>query len=284
MGVPGDLPERIAALRPEEHRSLGVLAVVAPASLAVDEVSRLAEVASSLPALTALAQQGLVRREPSGRWSLAPESAARLKRLLAGLDTTDRVLRGFIGIAEDGRLDMADLDAVVELTRIAAETGRWSELLRLAEAAQTALSTTHRVEEWVEIVERRLEAARVVGDTAAMARAQAELARLAETSDARPPPPGPSTPGALRWLLAIAAVVVAVLVGLGVGYLVGNSGGDDGGAGSGATTLTVTAPVTTEVTTPGQTVTETQTETITETVTETTTVTETVETSPGGIP
>jgi hypothetical protein len=56
-------------------------------------------------------------------------------------------------------------DAVVELTRIAAETGRWAELLRLAEAAQTALSTTHRVEDWIEIVERRLEAARVVGES-----------------------------------------------------------------------------------------------------------------------
>ena len=54
---------------------------------------------------------------------------------------------------------------MVELTRIAAETGRWAELLRLAEAAQTAPSTTHRVEDWVEIVERRLEAARVVGES-----------------------------------------------------------------------------------------------------------------------
>jgi hypothetical protein len=219
MGAPGeprrDLSELIAALGPEERRSLGVLAVVAPASLAADEVSRLAEVASSVQALTGLAQRGLVRREPDGRWSLAPESASRLKRLLAGLDTTDRVLRGFIGIAEDGRLDLSDLDAVVELTRIAAETGRWAELLRLAEAAQTALSTTHRVEEWVEIVERRLEAARVLGDTAAMARAGRELARLAEDADARRPSPGPSRPTALRWLLAIAALVVIAAVGSG---------------------------------------------------------------------
>lgn len=186
---PGDLSELIAAFGPEERRSLGVLAVVAPASLATDEVSRLAEIASSVQALTGLAQQGLVRREPDGRWSLAPESASRLKRLLAGL-TTDRVLRGFIGIAEDGRLDLSDLDAVVELTRIAAETGRWAELLRLAEAAQTALLTTHRVEDWVEIVERRLEAARVLGDTAAMARAERELARLGEDADARGRPQG----------------------------------------------------------------------------------------------
>jgi hypothetical protein len=104
-------------------------------------------------------------REDGNRLSLAPDVRGRLKRLLASVDVTDRVLRGFIHIAEDGWLTIDDLDAVLELTRIAAETGRWTELLRLAEAAGTTLSMTHRIEEWVEIVERRLEAAEVVGDS-----------------------------------------------------------------------------------------------------------------------
>jgi hypothetical protein len=78
----------------------------------------------------------------------------------------------------DAALTLDDLDAVVELTRIAAQTGRWRELLRLAEAAETTLSTTHRVEEWVEIVERRREAAQALDDRDAARRAERELERL----------------------------------------------------------------------------------------------------------
>jgi hypothetical protein len=225
-GPRGELAERIALLTPEERRSLGVWAVVAPASLTTGEVARLAEVPSAVRPLTDLERQGLVRRGTDDRWSLAPESASQLKRLLASIDTTDRVLPGFIGIAEDGQLTLSDLDAVVELTRIAAENGRWAELLRLAEAAENTLSTTRRVEEWVEIVERRLEAARALGDTAAAARAERELARLADEAAARSRSGGPSPRAGLRWPLVAAAAVVVGAVGIGAGYLVAERGSD----------------------------------------------------------
>ena len=68
------------------------------------------------------------------------------------------------------------------MTRIAAETGHWAELLELAEAAETTLSLTRRIEEWIEIVERPLHAAQAVGDRQAAVRAEQELDRLRRTT------------------------------------------------------------------------------------------------------
>jgi hypothetical protein len=157
---------------------LSVLAVTGRASVSVDELGELAEVSDAERALAELERRGLVVRDDRDRRALPPGARERLKQLLVSVDVVDRVLRGFIQIAEDGRLTLDDLDVAVELTRIAAETGHWAELLQLAEAAETTLSITHRVEEWVEIVERRLEAARVVGDREATVRAEQELDRL----------------------------------------------------------------------------------------------------------
>jgi hypothetical protein len=183
--------------------------------------------------------------------------------LLASVDVTDRALRAFIRIAEDGRLTLDDLDAVVELTRIA--TGRWKELLRLAEAAETTLSTTHRVEEWIEIVERRREAARALGDGDAERRAERELERLG----ARAPPV--AAPGPTVWPSALLAAAIAAVVGVAAGYLIadessdgvdsdGDRGrgrrrrdrdGDSHGDGDGTTTTTTTTVITETVTEPG---------------------------------
>jgi hypothetical protein len=178
--------------------------------------------------------------------------------LLASVDIVDRVLRGFIRIAEDGRLTLDDLDAIVELTGIAAETQRWRELIRLAEAAETTLSTKHRVEEWIEIAERRGEARRALDDEQAMRRAEEELARLRASG-----PPGGGVPMTLSALAAAA-------VGVGAGYLIGNGSGDgtqtvtEAGAAGAAATETVTETAAAET----ETVTETTTTTFTVTVTE----------------
>jgi hypothetical protein len=198
------------------------------------------------------------------RYSLAPPARGPLKRLLASVDVTDRALRAFIRIAEDGRLALDDLDAVVELTRIAAQTGRWRELLRLAEAAETTLSTTHRVEEWVEIVERRRDAAQAIKDRDAARRAEQELERLG----ARAPP---GVDGGPRIALSVLAAAAAAAAGVGVGYLIA-----DGSSGGSTETITETQAAATETVTETATETGTATETITTTTTTTTTVTEPV--------
>jgi hypothetical protein len=242
----------LGSLDPGARLILAALAVVAPGSLSLGEVREVTEVPEAQPALAELERRGLVIRE-ADRFSLAPEEQGR-KGLLATLDMVDRVLRGFIAIAEDGRLTLEDLDAVLGLTRIAAETGRWTELLRLVEAAETTLSTTRRVEEWIEIVKRRHEAAEAVGDDKAARQAKRELARLRRMARHGV---GMSTGAA-----ALAAVAIAG-VSLGAGYLIGDESPaeSDAGKAKGAKTVTKTE------TDPAETVTDTVTETQTETTT-----------------
>jgi hypothetical protein len=275
------LTAELRALDPDARLVLGVFAVAARASLSVAELAEIAGLPDARPAVAELERRGLVVRENGDRYAVAPAVQGRLKRVLASADVVDRVLRAFIQIAEDGRLTIDDLDAVAELTRVAAETGRWAELLRLAEAAESTLSTTRRVEAWVVIVERRLEAARVLGDTRAASRAEAELDRVARTggvttvgypeAEESSPSGGPST------ALALLGAAVVGAVGIGVGYAIG----DQTSEGSDTTTLTetVSSTETETVTEEGgtETVTETgatvtETETVTETVTETETV------------
>jgi hypothetical protein len=114
------------SLDPAARLILATLAVVAPGSISVEELAELTEVSEAQPALAELERRGLAIRE-GDRFSLAPQEQER-KGLFASIDMVDRVLRGFIEIAEDGRLALDDLDAVLGLTRIAAETGRWTEL------------------------------------------------------------------------------------------------------------------------------------------------------------
>lgn len=250
----------LRSLDPPARFVLAVLAVVVPASLSVEQLGEITEVSEPELSLAELERRGLVVRE-GDRYTLAPEERGRLKRLLASLDTIDRVLRGFIQIAEDGRLTIADLDAVLELTRIAAATGRWTELLRLAEAAQATLATARRAEEWVEIVERWHEAAEAVGDSHAAIRAEQELARLRSIASR----PGVAT---VRTTLAVLTAAAVGAVGFGAGYLIGDqsSADSDTDPANGATTVTETETETEAA--------ETVTETVTETETETETVTE----------
>ena len=147
----------LGSLDPGAQLVLAALAVVVPASLSVEELGEITELSEAELSLDELERRGLVVRDGE-RYALAPAEREPLKRLLASLDTVDRVLRGFINIAEDGRLTPDDLDAVLELTRIAAATGHWAQLLRLVNAAETTLSVTRRVKEWGEILERRGEA------------------------------------------------------------------------------------------------------------------------------
>jgi hypothetical protein len=126
----------LRSLDPAARLVLAALAVVWPGSLSVEEAEEITEVPGARPSLTELEGRGLAARE-GNRFSLAPEEQGR-KGLLASLDMVDRALRGLIKIAEDGRLTLDDLDAVLGLTRIAAEAGRWSELLRLVEVAETS--------------------------------------------------------------------------------------------------------------------------------------------------
>jgi hypothetical protein len=260
--------------------------VLGRATVSVETLAEFSGVRDVRPAVEELDRRRLVARVPGDRLSVAPGVQGRLRRLLAAEDEVDAVLRGLIRRAEDGRLTAGDIDAVNEATRVASETGRWRELLRLAQASEPALSTTNRVEDWAQIVERRLEAARALGDEAAAAHAQRELDRLAAmgaptrvmTVAEERAAPAPAERSGMMWPLIVLVGLALAAAGIGLGYLIGNETSD-------ATTVTETTPTETEAvtetaTSPAATVevttTATQTETETQTVTEPQTVTVTV--------
>ena len=222
------LSSQLQSLVPEERLALAALAVVGGASVSIDALGEVAGIADGRRAAEGLARTGLVVEAPGQRLAVAPGSRATLKRQLASSDAVERALRGFTRLAEYRRLAPDDLDAVDELTRVAAETGRWEELLRLAEAAETPLSATPRVEDWAAIVERRLEAASMLGDEDAVARARGELNRLPHLVPAPPAAPAQRSHsgGGSRTALAVLGAVVLAAVGIGAGYLIGSGTAD----------------------------------------------------------
>lgn len=286
LGDPGgtQLSAELATLDVEVRRVLAALAVVAPAPVSVRALGEVSGVADARRAVDVLDRRRLIAREPGDRVSVAPGVQGRLKQLLATDDEVDGVLRGLIRRAEDGRLEPGDIDAVSEATRVASETGRWAALLRLAQASEPTLAATHRLDVWTRIVERRLEAARALGDQAAAAHAVQELERLAGmsaptqvmTAETEVVRPAPAARQGTNWPLIVLAGVALAALGVGLGYLIGDGTSE-------TTTITESTPAETDVvteTSTGQattvttTLTETQPVTETETVTETLTVTE----------
>ena len=165
----------IESLTPDERRVLAVLVAVGGAWVTAEQLAALSEIDDVVPVLVELERRGLVRKDERGRYAAAAGSDTRLRRALGVLDTADRVLRQLISIAEDGRLTLDDLDAVLGITAWAAQVGRLQELLQLVEAVEKTLSVSRRVEAWVPLVRRAKEAARELGDTEAEAWADEQL-------------------------------------------------------------------------------------------------------------
>ncbi len=317
-GEEAQLPPALESLEPVECLVLAALAAVGQSSLSAGELASLTEVEDVRPIVAELERRGLLRAEEPERYALPPGLAAKLRRAWDIVDTADRVLRQFVSIAEDGKLTMSDLDAVLGIADWAAQAGRWAEVLRLVKAAETALSLTRRVEAWVELLERGRAAARALGDRDAESWVEERL-RSCERALERAGG-GPRTSlrrGDLRprarpsfAKMLVGAVVLAVTAGAGFGVGYGVAGGSET-----VTTVeggTVTLPGTTvalpgetvtrageTVTLPGETVTQpgttvtlpaetvtpppaTTTAVITETVTTTVVVTETVTTTVSG--
>ena len=241
----------IESLTPDERRVLAVLVAVGGAWVTAEQLAALSEIDDVVPVLVELERRGLVRKDERGRYAAAAGSDTRLRRALGVLDTADRVLRQLISIAEDGRLTLDDLDAVLGITAWAAQVGRLQELLQLVEAVEKTLSVSRRVEAWVPLVRRAKEAARELGDTEAEAWADEQLRvcerALATVGLRRPLEPPPHLhPSGLRLGLATVALAGAAVVGFVAASAVG--------AEAGAAGRTVTLPGQT-VTTPGETIT-----------------------------
>jgi hypothetical protein len=278
------LSAELSTLGADARRVLAALAVLGRAPVSVDTVGEVSRVWDARPALDELDRRRLIVRESGNRLSVTPAVQGRLKSLLATEDEVDGVVQGLTRRAEDGRLAPGDIEAVDEATRIATETGRWAPLLRLAQASEATLAGTQRVDVWTRVVERRLEAARALGDQAAAAHAQQELDNLAAmeaptrvvttATEERAAAAPPAERAGMAWPFVLLVGLALAAAGTGLGYLLGSETSD-------ATTVTETSPAQTEVMTetatgPTTTVTTTATETQTQTETEIQTVTETV--------
>jgi hypothetical protein len=239
-------PIDVASLTPEERRVLAVLAAVGGAWVTAEQLASLSEIDDARPVLAELERRGLVRKDERRRYAAVAGLGTRLRRALGVVDTADRVLRQLISIAEDGRLTLDDLDAVLGITAWAAEVGRLTELLQLVEAVQKTLSVTQRVEAWLQLVRRAKEAARELGDTQTEAWADEQLRVCERTVVLRTPIEPAPRPSGLRLGLATVALAGAALVGFVAASAVGAEAGPAG--------PTVTLPGQT-VTTPGETIT-----------------------------
>jgi hypothetical protein len=223
----------LASLTPPEREVLAVLAVMGDVALSPEQLAALTSVSDPRPFLAALEHRGFVKREAGDRYRIAAGRRERLREAWNVVDTGDRVLRQLISIAEDGRLTWSDLDAVLGVSRWACEFGRFEELLRLVKAVQTTVDVVRRIEAWVVIVRRALQAARALGDVDAQAWAEQELARYVRVDaheserfvHRRVP----------RWLAPAVAAAAAAGVGLLVGYAIFNTSS----SGLGATTVSV---------------------------------------------
>jgi hypothetical protein len=228
-----ELPAELASLTPAEREVLAALAAMGDATLSPEQLAALTSVEDPRPVLGELARRGFLHADEAERYGVPPGLRERLRRAWNLVDTGDRVLRQLISIAEDGRLTMADLDAVLGISEWACQTGRFEELLRLVQAVRTTVDVLHRVEAWVTIVHRAVQAARALGDTGAEAWAEGELAAAARfigdnsTAEAheqreqalrRPATQRPAAPRLSGRLLRLAALAGAAGVGLAAGF------------------------------------------------------------------
>ncbi len=134
-----DISAELSSLDVNARRVLAALAVLGRAPVSVETLGELSGVSDARPAVEELGRRRLIADEPGDRVSVSPEVQGRLKGLLATDDEVDAVLRGLIRRAEDGRLAAGDIEAVDEATRVASETGRWPQVLRLAQTSEPTL-------------------------------------------------------------------------------------------------------------------------------------------------
>jgi hypothetical protein len=284
--VPEDDPatEQLKGLSELERDVLSALAVVGETSLAPTQIETLLGVDDVRAAVEELRRRGLVESDEEDRVAAAPGLRDRLSKAWNVVDTGDRVLQQLISIAEDGRLNLDDLDAVLGITEWACGLGRFEQLLRLVHAVQTTVDVVHRAETWLQILGRAREAAEAVGDVDAEAWVEAERRRVVRaTRGVRRVPSERRSPARLpNWVVRGVVPVALVGAGFGIATVLGGGSSDEGGGATAVTapartvslagtTVTaagtvVTVPPTT-VTVPGTTVTIPEVTTVTTTVT-----------------
>ena len=280
--VPDDqaLTEQLSALSELERDVLAALAVVGDTALSPAQIEKLVGVADARQGVAELERRGLLQRDQDDRVAAAPGLRDRLSKLWNLADTGDRLIQQLISIAEDGRLSVDDLDAVLGISEWACRLGRFEQLLRLVHAVQTTIDVVHRTQKWIEILGYAREAARSLDDVKAQAWVEAELRRVSRLPGTRISRVVPRT-SVQSWILRVVVPVALVGAGFGLATVLDSGTPVEVGATTvtapprtvrlGGTTVTaagttVTVPPTT-LTVPGTTVTVPDVTTVTVTVT-----------------
>jgi hypothetical protein len=167
------LTAQLLATRSEdEQRVLAALAVSSGASVGEEHLNELAGVANARPALESLQQRKLVQAH-SPRYTLTGSLDEALREEWDLTPWYERALVHFATWAEEQRHDpdrvLEAADAILGVVQWAAQNGRWEGVLRLGRATEGPLTVRGHWGAWAQTLERELEAARQLGDTAAEA-------------------------------------------------------------------------------------------------------------------
>lgn len=235
--VPDDeaLTEQLSALSKVERDVLAALAVVGDTALSPAQIEKLVGVAEAREAVAELERRGLLLRDEDDRVAAAPGLRERLSKLWNLADTGDRLIQQLISIAEDGRLSIDDLDAVLGISEWACRLGRFEQLLRLVHAVQTTRDVVQRTQKWIEILGYAREAARSLDDVQAEAWVEAELRRVSRLSRAGGSRVAPRA-SLQSWIVRVVVPVALVGAGFGLATVLDSGPPVDVGA------TTVTAP------------------------------------------
>lgn len=153
-----ELPEALVrASSPEQRRALGVLARLAPASVALEEVARIADIVDAGVVLADLLERGLAAAADGSRWVAALGGPTALP-----LSEPAHVVAGLVSDAAAWTVD--DVPAISVAIDLAQAAGAVHDVIALARAADSLLSLGRRWGTWERALRAALDAARRTGD------------------------------------------------------------------------------------------------------------------------
>lgn len=157
-------PREVEGLAPSERQALALLALAGGAAVAPAQLARLAEVEDAAGALGALERRGLAVGDAEGRFTIPPVLLERLRRGWDLAEPGEALLLRVVALARARLLSVDDLGAVVGVTAWAAESGRWSSVLRVVRAVATGTAAFARPAAWIGLLGYGVEGARALGD------------------------------------------------------------------------------------------------------------------------
>ena len=164
----GVLAGRLVDRRPAgEKRALAVLAALGGAPASPEQIASVAGLSEARPVLESLSRDGLVQVQ-DGRYTLSDLLARILDQTWELAPWRERLLDYFVDMTGRWRPDVGqlldDVEAIMQTTAWALQTGRWTEVTGLVKAIEGALAQSGRWDAWSDALGRALAAAQAAGD------------------------------------------------------------------------------------------------------------------------